>query len=215
MNREKLIPDSPPSEDGYKNITSSQPTPSGRPCLTYLDTYAHLLARNSSSPLSSDTTAPVSSSNNSQLSIRTPNPAPSSPLTPSLSPIGGFNCLQSGVYGPNSTYSGFTRPGKTHTARIDFIMLATEHEPEPTPPPSASPYRPTRATMDQGETDEPVFADPESPLENGGMNKVRGGFTVVRYGVVDNWLEEGDATGWYGRWSDHRAVRVTIERNVE
>jgi len=46
-----------------------------------------------------------------------------------------------------------------------------------------------------------------------GDSDARGGWEVVRYGSIDNWIEEGDVDGWTGRWSDHRAVRVTIERS--
>jgi len=40
----------------------------------------------------------------------------------------------------------------------------------------------------------------------------RGGWRTARYACIDNWVEEGDVDGWVGRWSDHRAVRVVLER---
>jgi hypothetical protein len=39
----------------------------------------------------------------------------------------------------------------------------------------------------------------------------RGGWEVARYACVDNFVE-GDADGWVGRWSDHRAVRATFAK---
>lgn len=39
----------------------------------------------------------------------------------------------------------------------------------------------------------------------------RGGWSFTQYAVIDNWVEEGDESGWEGRWSDHRAVRATLE----
>ena len=40
----------------------------------------------------------------------------------------------------------------------------------------------------------------------------RGGWRIDQYACIDNWVEEGDVDKWEGRWSDHRAVRVTISR---
>jgi hypothetical protein len=37
-------------------------------------------------------------------------------------------------------------------------------------------------------------------------------WAFTQYAVVDNWVEEEDADGWAGRWSDHRAVLATLER---
>ena len=87
---------------------------------------------------------------------------------------------QSSVYGPVKTYTGFTRPGKTATTRIDFIMCASARD---------------------------------SDTKSGDSDKIRGGWHFTRYGCIDNWVEEGDVDGWTGRWSDHRAVRVTVERS--
>ncbi|WVQ74700.1 hypothetical protein IAR50_004304 [Cryptococcus sp. DSM 104548] len=51
---------SPPEEDGYKNMTSLHPLPSGQPSFTFIDTYTHLLAltSSSSSPLKTLQTRP-------------------------------------------------------------------------------------------------------------------------------------------------------------
>lgn len=43
-------------------------------------------------------------------------------------------------------------------------------------------------------------------------DSARGGYKFTQYAVVDNWVEEGDVDGFEGRWSDHRAVRVTISK---
>ena len=140
-----MTTDSPPTEDGYKNITSTKPLPD-RPSFSFLDTYTHLRTR----PLSSESTKPIPP-------------------------------RQSAPYGPANTYTGFTAPGRTRTMRIDFIMLAS-------------------ASL---ATDDAVAAE---------RVRARGGWEVGQYACVDNWVEEGDAEGWQGRWSDHRAVRVTIRR---
>ena len=59
-----------------------------------------------------------------------------------------------------------------------------------------------------------MLASARTPGETGGdINKPKGGWEVTRYACVDNWVEEGDSDGWFGRWSDHRAVRITIERD--
>ncbi|KAL1411634.1 hypothetical protein Q8F55_002598 [Vanrija albida] len=126
-----LTPDSPDSEDGYRNITSFAPLPSGAPGFSFLDAYTHLAAR------------------------------------------GPRHAAQSRPYGPKNTYTGFAAPGRERTTRIDFVMLAAEGA--------------------RGE-------------------RARGGWQFSQYAVVDNWVEEGDADGWEGRWSDHRAVRVTISK---
>ncbi|ODO04522.1 hypothetical protein I350_05126 [Cryptococcus amylolentus CBS 6273] len=41
---------SPPDEDGYQNMTSLHPLPSGQPSITFIDTYTHLLSLSSASP---------------------------------------------------------------------------------------------------------------------------------------------------------------------
>src|SRR4051794_37972938 len=87
---ERNTVDSPPSEDGYKNITSSTPLPSGAPSFTFLDSYMELSTRNSE---------------NSSL-------------------------RQSAPYGPSHTYTGFKGPGNKETKRIDFIMVASAHDPQ-------------------------------------------------------------------------------------
>lgn len=50
--------------------------------------------------------------------------------------------------------------------------------------------------------------DDDDPAKRG---KARGGWMIVRYACVDNWVE-ADAEGWTGRWSDHRAVKVKIAK---
>ncbi|WOO80679.1 uncharacterized protein LOC62_03G004202 [Vanrija pseudolonga] len=121
---------SPDSEDGYRNITSFDPLPSGKQGFTFLDAYTHLSARRPG------------------------------------------HIAQSRPYGPKATYTGFAAPGRERTTRIDFVMLAA--------------------------------AD--------GGDSARGGYSFSQYAVVDNWVEEGDVDGFEGRWSDHRAVRVTITK---
>lgn len=135
--------DSPPSEDGYKNMTTLLPLPSGARSFNFIDTFTHLQTRASS----------------------------------------GTSVRQSAPYGPMTTYTGFTKPGKTKTARIDFIMLALDEQ------------KIKSETVDD-ETDD----------------HLRGDYQVTRYACIDNWIEEADVDGWTGRWSDHRAVRITIER---
>ncbi|WRT65727.1 uncharacterized protein IL334_002675 [Kwoniella shivajii] len=121
---------SPPSEGGYRNITSPHPLPSGQSSFYFLDSYTHL--------------------------------SPSS-TTPQTRP-----------YGPELTYTDFAPPGSRDATRIDFVMLG---------------------------------AEPASDKEYN--VKGRGEWEVDRYACLDNFVD-GDVKGWKGRWSDHRAVRVTI-----
>ncbi|OXM76596.1 endonuclease/exonuclease/phosphatase [Cryptococcus neoformans Bt63] len=134
---------SPPQEDGYKNITSLHPLPSDQPSFTFLDSFTNLLTSSSSSAPDFSTIIP----------------------------------LQTRPYGPHLTYTDFAPPGARNATRIDFVMLGAE-------------------------------VDNNDPAERG---KSRGGWMIVRYACVDNWVE-GDVEGWNGRWSDHRAVRVTIAK---
>lgn len=143
MTSEVLTIDSPPSEDGYKNMISPLPLPSGARSFNFVDTFTHLESRTTTS----------------------------------------VETRQSAPYGPMTTYTGFTRPGKTKTARIDFIMLA----------------------LDKQHSDVDTLDDKADA-------HLRGGYQVDRYACIDNWIEEGDVDGWTGRWSDHRAVKITIER---
>ncbi|TXT15031.1 uncharacterized protein COLE_01224 [Cutaneotrichosporon oleaginosum] len=121
---------SPPNEDGYKNITSFWPLK--KPSFVFLDAYHHLAERRP-----------------------------------------GYDA-QSRPYGPDTTWTGFTGPGRTETQRIDLIMAAAD----------------------------------ERAKE--GTHVARGGWVFTQYACIDNWVEEGDADGWQGRWSDHRAVRATL-----
>ena len=59
-----------------------------------------------------------------------------------------------------------------------------------------------------------MLASSKMPSEDAVEGEVsgRGGWQVTRYACLDNWVEEGDATGWSGRWSDHRAVKVVLEK---
>jgi hypothetical protein len=56
---------------------------------------------------------------------------------------------------------------------------------------------------------EPGFHEDETASKEEPVG--RGSWEVARYACVDNFVEE-DARGWSGRWSDHRAVRVSFER---
>lgn len=69
-----------------------------------------------------------------------------------------------------------------------------------------------------------MIASPKLPSDDGGSGSAehgevgttdrpvgRGGWEVARYACVDNFVE-GDADGWVGRWSDHRAVRATFAK---
>lgn len=51
--------------------------------------------------------------------------------------------------------------------------------------------------------------------ESGGVQQqpraVAPTWAFTQYAAIDNWIEEGDESGWAGRWSDHRAVRATLE----
>jgi len=166
----RLIADSPSEEDGYKNITSPEPVPSGSPSFTFLDSFTQLQARSTSS-------------------------------------AGSASCAkQSTPYGPIKTYTGFTRAGKTATTRIDFIMLASDLEPTIAPP-----LAPSNAPGPIGAQHTEIRS--VRPADTSRGDTARGGWEVVKYACIDNWVEEGDVDGWTGRWSDHRAVRVTIERN--
>ena len=44
-----------------------------------------------------------------------------------------------------------------------------------------------------------------------GEEVARGGWKVAKYACVDNFVD-GDSVGWVGRWSDHRAVRVVLNK---
>ncbi len=57
---------------------------------------------------------------------------------------------------------------------------------------------------------EPIAESQDVSLAVFDRDATRGGWRFVRYAVIDNWVEEGDVSGWQGRWSDHRAVRVTV-----
>lgn len=87
---------------------------------------------------------------------------------------------QSGAYGPYNTFTGFEAPRHKDQSRIDFVMLASAQEPR---------------------------SDSTATEDHSG--KARGGWQATRFAVIDNFVED-DMDGWEGRWSDHRAVRVTI-----
>ena len=152
--------------------------------------------------------------------ITSPLPLPSN--LPSLSFIDSYHALesrgpdgpnqgfQSGVYGPKTTYSGFTRPGKTATARIDFVMLARKR--------LASHFEQDvlgweRLCAITPARPDKIDKDHERRCSSPDREETRGDWKMIRYAVIDNFIEEGDETGWFGRWSDHRAVRVTIQRD--
>lgn len=150
-----ITADSPPEEEGYKNITSLTRLTHHTPSFTFLDSHVHLRTRQSSSI-----------------------------------PSGSSPPRQSGPYGPLHTFTGFTAPGRTSTSRIDFVMLVAEASP-------------TMASHGESEAEKRTAA-----------RRGRGGWEVTQYACVDNWIEEGDVSGWQGRWSDHRAVKVTIRREA-
>lgn len=100
--------------------------------------------------------------------------------------------MQSRPYGPHKTYTGFDPPGRTsYESRIDFVMLAAD---------------------DSGSAVEARSASGSVSETSSASSAGRGGWSFTQYAVIDNWVEDGDADGWEGRWSDHRAVKVTIER---
>ncbi|WWD16477.1 hypothetical protein CI109_100903 [Kwoniella shandongensis] len=136
---------SPPHEDGYRNITSLHPLPSNQPSYTFLDTFTHFSTRKYN-----DESSPV----------------------------------QTRPYGPVHTYTDFAPPGSRNATRIDFIMLG------------AGPVSRKLGEIDVGDA-------------NGVEG--RGGWVATRYACLDNFVE-GDVDGWTGRWSDHRAVRVTVSK---
>lgn len=55
-----------------------------------------------------------------------------------------------------------------------------------------------------------VGRSPRDPPAPSALQVARTGWTGVRYACLDNYIER-DESGWQGRWSDHRAVRVTLE----
>lgn len=63
---------------------------------------------------------------------------------------------------------------------------------------------------DQSRIDFVMLAGKEGKAyANTGM--ARGGWQTTRYAVIDNFVEN-DIDGWEGRWSDHRAVRASLQR---
>ncbi|WVF65820.1 hypothetical protein IAT40_000557 [Kwoniella sp. CBS 6097] len=98
--------------------------------------------------------------------------------------------LQTRPYGPVFTYTDFAPPGARQATRIDFVMVASNSEP----------------TNSHGGH---MVDETGQRADRVGIG--RGGWEVIRYACLDNFVE-GDSEGWTGRWSDHRAVRVTLER---
>lgn len=87
-------------------------------------------------------------------------------------------------------------------------MLASDSDPcVCTPGDSAT----SRAKAVKSDAEQVEMHTSEAGRVADGANRARGGWKVVRHACIDNWVEEGDIDGWTGRWSDHRAVRVTIE----
>jgi hypothetical protein len=96
---------------------------------------------------------------------------------------GSTGILPSAPCGLSGTYTDFSSPGREVDSRIDFIFLGLQD----------------RRT--EGNSDQQVTKD------------VRGGYAVIKHAVIDNLLAgQGDYAGWTGRWSDHRAVFVEIQR---
>ncbi len=45
------------------------------------------------------------------------------------------------------------------------------------------------------------------------IRDIRGDYGVIKHSVIDNLIAgNGDYAGWTGRWSDHRAIFVEIQR---
>ncbi|WWC87916.1 uncharacterized protein L201_002816 [Kwoniella dendrophila CBS 6074] len=135
---------SPPSEQGYHNITSPHSLPSGQKSFYFLDSFTNLSTRKS-------------------------HHLPE----------------QTRPYGPVHTYTDFAPPGSKDATRIDLIMIGAV--------PSAGRHQ---------------NQDEDADLKSG---KGRAGWKITRYACLDNYVED-DIEGWKGRWSDHRAVRVSISR---
>ncbi|KAK8861652.1 hypothetical protein IAR55_002475 [Kwoniella newhampshirensis] len=92
--------------------------------------------------------------------------------------------LQTAPYGPVHTFTGFAPPGSELLRTIDFVMLGTD-----------------------------LSSDNVKKAKEGvRLTAGRGGWEAAKYACLDNFVE-GDHEGWTGRWSDHRAVRVTISRS--
>lgn len=114
------------------------------------------------------------------------------------------------AYGHQGTYTGFTRPGCEVDDPIDLVLVASARsgggaEREETGTETAAASRPGRFRLEEIQDEHGA----EDPREEG----IRGGWTVERYGVIDNLIAgKGDETGWVGRWSDHRAVGAELVR---
>lgn len=93
--------------------------------------------------------------------------------------------LQSAPYGPIGTYTDFAKLGVDTDQRIDFIMIAADDR------------------------------DQDKGGGHGRKAQARDGWEAVRYLCLDNCFEGKDASGWQGRWSDHRAVRVALKRSAQ
>lgn len=89
-------------------------------------------------------------------------------------------------------------------------MMAAAAAPEPYRPGGRDRYDQEKEEREQ-DADEPELASRDVAV---GGSKGRGGWWFRQYACVDNWIEEGDVMGWQGRWSDHRAVRVTVSRGL-
>ncbi|WVQ93459.1 hypothetical protein IAU59_000533 [Kwoniella sp. CBS 9459] len=162
---------SPSREKGYKNITSSDPIPSGQPSFTFLDSFVHLQTRKATSHSEHD-------------------PRQHQQETPAM-------LLQTGPYGPANTYTDFAPPGARQAERIDFVMVASNLEPA--------------ATSEASDMESEKERQQSISSLGLGIGRGRGGWAVTRYACLDNFVE-GDHQGWTGRWSDHRAVRVTLSQ---
>ena len=105
--------------------------------------------------------------------------------------------------GPAETYTSFGPPGSPDNKRIDFTFVATGKLPAASTGISAG-----------GGAQAPLSGqgyDGRYPTQEGAGPIGYGGWKAKKYQVVDNVIKQ-DGKEVQARWSDHRAVRVTIER---
>lgn len=107
--------------------------------------------------------------------------------------------LQSAPYGPVGTYTTFGLPEKESHPRIDFIFVA-----------AAALDGASGGKVDGDQVTKQAMANQDGVVKGG--EKGVGGWVATKYAVIENHVEDGDETGWKGRWSDHRILRVEISR---
>ncbi|WWC60333.1 uncharacterized protein I303_102904 [Kwoniella dejecticola CBS 10117] len=168
---------SPPTEEGYRNITSPHALQSNQPSFYFLDSYTHL-------------------------------------KRPDGGGDGDGGAAQTRPYGPEHTYTDFVPPGSKNQTRIDFVMLGGEI-------PTGHSHSESEAEDEGGDqssgngiqdANKNTYADRDVHERIQFFRaRARGGWKIQNYACIDNFVE-GDSAGWTGRWSDHRAVRVSISR---